>query len=192
MSTLQDTNANRSIFWGSIAGTIYVLMSYAGYEILGIKYMMGFWKSIPYAIVIGIMIYTGIEKRKELGGYINFKTALSHMFVVLIIAEVCYTIYLYALYNWINPMLADQMKAEVIDAMQTFSAKLNLSASKMEDSIAEIEKEDMHMTIPRAALTTAISICISFFVAAAGALIIRKNPPPSLESEMAAQDQSTS
>ncbi|WP_375580289.1 DUF4199 domain-containing protein [Marivirga tractuosa] len=138
MENQEETNTGQhSIKWGVILGLISIIITLVIYLIditLLAKSGVGL---ISLVISIAILIYAGRDYRSKLGGYMSFKEAFLHAFVVLIISGFLGVLFNILLYNVIDPgivpILVEAQMTNTMKAMETFGG----GSSEMMDGMAE-------------------------------------------------------
>jgi len=87
-------------------------------------------------IFIILMVKSGLDARKNNGGYINFKTAFKNMFITGAIGTLICTVFEFLHFNYISPELIDLQKEIQLEAAEKVSELLGGSA-EMEEAIEE-------------------------------------------------------
>ncbi|RTL59214.1 MAG: DUF4199 domain-containing protein [Sphingobacteriales bacterium] len=101
---------------GVIAGLIYVLL-------LTLLYIFGYhsplmfalYKLIIYLIILGIFFWAGYERKKQIGGYGDFKTIFQTILVCIVVTELIYAVYNYVYLNYVEPQFMDKFKQATLD-----------------------------------------------------------------------------
>ena len=127
---------------GVIAGLVYVLS-------LTLLYMFGYhnpllfsvYKLAIYLIVIGIFSWAGFERKKELGGYADFKTIFQTVLICIVITEIIYALYNYIYLNYIEPEFLNKFK----QALMNYLSGKGLTQDQID---TQMEKMDSRMGEP--------------------------------------------
>ncbi len=123
---------SHAIKWGLILGVVSVILTLLIY-ILDIT-LMADWKYLVLSLVvsIGILIYAGIDFRKQNGGFLPFKRAFVYSFITLVIAGLISTIFSILLFTVIDPGAAEVITDASID-----KAEAMLEGFGMDDDVIE-------------------------------------------------------
>ncbi|MEO6190868.1 MAG: DUF4199 domain-containing protein [Saprospiraceae bacterium] len=119
------------LIWG-IASIIYNLSMYLINGKLDSNWFVGM---LIFAAGISVMYFIGIKRREEIGGFISWKEAMTHIWVGALISTVLSTLFTVILYNFIAPELLEQMKEMQIEMIEKLSGTIGQSAAD-----AQIEK----------------------------------------------------
>ncbi|GAB3327107.1 DUF4199 domain-containing protein [Marivirga atlantica] len=98
-----QNNSAHPIKWGVIMGVASVIISLLIYVIdvtLFVKPWVGF---LSLAVGAAIIVYSGFDYRKQLGGFMSYGKAFMHAFVVLLVGGFIGAIFRYLLFNVIDP-----------------------------------------------------------------------------------------
>src|SRR5690554_2946363 len=97
---------------GLITGLFLTAFSFVCYFI-DYKFLAATWLGlVTLAIYCGLIIYFGIEYRKELGGFMSFGTAFQFSFFSLLIMLAITTIGNMLLFMVLDPSLGDKLRSE--------------------------------------------------------------------------------
>ena len=174
----EKETANTGLKWGGYAAAAYVLITYILFLILkDARCLIGPFSMIPYSTMVIFMVIAGIEKRKLLGGVINFRTAVSNTFLVLILTQISFMLFQYVLYNLIAPQLKESLKYYTIQYVSVMLHQLKYSKEQFDEAIEIYQNSSSEMPIGRIFQQTLVSVVFGFFWAAITALIVRKKQP---------------
>lgn len=139
----QPSKFGVGIKFGIIAGAVYILL-------LLIRYM--FFNSNPmvftgtifvsYLVILSFFVLAALARRKELGGYANIKELFSTIFMVILIAEICYAAFNYIYLNFIDPNFYPHYLEVTIQYMKNKGVGeevLNHQIGKLQDQMKEIK-----------------------------------------------------
>lgn len=138
----ENTEANlgqHAIKWGLILGFVTIIINLVIYLIditlMAESFLIGF---IMLAVSIGILIYSGIDFRKQSGGFLSFGKAFQHAFFALIVSGLLLLIFRYLLFNVIDPeateILIRSAMEKSAEMMETFGAQ---TSAEMMDGMEE-------------------------------------------------------
>lgn len=108
--------------------------------------LLATFKFLFLAIVLGlgIVIWGGIDYRKELGGFMPYGKALVYSFAVLAISGVISTLFNLVLYNFVDPDLPQKM----VDAISTNTEEMMRNFGAPQDRIDET-LDQMKIDLPK-------------------------------------------
>jgi hypothetical protein len=111
---------------GAILGAITTILTIIFY-VVSIPFMGSLkFVLLVFVVLIGYVIYAGIDYRNLTGGYITYSKAFIHGFLVLVIAGLIGTLFGLLLYQVIDTELAGKMVDTILtnteDSMRSFGA----------------------------------------------------------------------
>jgi hypothetical protein len=165
-----------NIQYGIIIGLIYVLLTLILY-LIDRSLLASFWKAIPYLLVLGLLVYIGLQRKKELGGYLKFKEAVKTMFIVYFIAEVLFQLFNYSLYNFIDPELSAFMKEQALEKTKEGMENWGASEENTKEVIKNMKNQDYSLTLNKTVLGLAFWSILGFIYTLIVAVLIKKSPP---------------
>ncbi len=177
--TKNSSNVKNGVTFGVIIGLIYCVSLFARYNMVSSgPIMIGLIGLIFYLIIIGVMVFCGIKRRKELGGYITFKDAFQTIFVAILIGELIYFVFNFIYLKYVDPNYYDKF----YNAMEQFMQKNIKDETKLDEQLNNLKEQlDTQKTkggtIKGIALSYLISVAVSGIIGMIVSLIIRKNPP---------------
>jgi len=168
---------NTAIRYGLILAAVGIVTQLAIYAI-NIELMANMsYGIVMLLITIAIVIYFAIQLRKIRGGFATFREMFGDIFTMLIISAVVGTIFNYVLFNFIDPKLSETLKEATIKNSEAMFAKLGMSGEQIDLALAEIEKQDMSMTIGKSLQQLVIAGIMQSIIGAILAAILKKNKP---------------
>lgn len=171
----EEVNASQhSIKWGIILGLISIILTLV-YYLIDITLLVESWVGlVSFALGIAVLIYAGRDFRSKLGGYMSFKEAFLHAFVILVVSNFLSILFNILLYNVIDPdivpiLVEGQMNA-TMKAMEAFGGDTSQLMEGMEEGFRE------NFTVLGQAKAFLWSLLISaVFAAIIGAINKKKN-----------------
>ncbi len=153
---------------GGISALLTILLGFVAPEAY-IKWM----SSLPYIIIIVIMVLATKQQRSINGGTISFGDAFVAAFVAMSIAMAIWQLVIFLQYNFIQPDLNDLAKQVALEAMDTvsgaFSGMLGTDGNEAMDLAMEQAKEDLLSKDQM--ITIGATIANFFFSLVIGAII---------------------
>ncbi|MEP7195099.1 MAG: DUF4199 domain-containing protein [Saprospiraceae bacterium] len=160
------------LVWG-ISSIIYTLIQYLITENVQSGILSGI---LVFLAGIGIMYYIGIKRREEIGGFISWKEAMTHIWVGGIISSVLTTFFMLILYNFIAPDLIEQTKEMQIELIEKFRGSMG-------DTAADAQIEKLESSNPFSFVNSLLilggGILIQFLLACVVALAVKNEDPNS-------------
>ncbi|MDN4166974.1 DUF4199 domain-containing protein [Cytophagales bacterium LB-30] len=167
---------NHAIKWGVILGVISLMITLVVYIIDYSLMAKGSFGFAALALSIGIVVYSGILYRREIGGYMSFKDAFLVTFIVLVLSGLIGTVFNMLLFNVIDPELAVNMKEVMLDNTAATMESFGAPADAIDEAIANMEEQEFY-TPAKIATQFGWSLIVFAIIAAIIGLIIKKNEP---------------
>ena len=177
----QETPTAHSVKWGMIIGLVYCVLLWLRYN-MGTNnlIMLGIWSLIGFIIVLALLLMSGFQLRKKLGGFIEFKTIFKYLFITVLIYEAFYAVFNFIYIKYIDPEFFTKLK----EAMESLLVKANESQDKIDEALAKMDKDAAAATTILGLLKSyLISVAISGTCALIFAAIIKKKNPFQSEQE---------
>lgn len=169
---------SHAIKWGIILGVVSVILALLVY-IMDIT-LMADWKYLVLSLVIsiGILIYAGLELRKQNGGTLPFKSAFIYSFLTLIIAGVISTIFSILLFTVIDPGVAEVITDASIDKAEAMMESFGMDDDAIEEALVQAREDTADkFTVGGMMLQFVYSIIgYAIFSLIIGAIIKRNRP----------------
>ncbi len=90
--------------FGIVTGFIYMILLFIRYKFFGTSPISFFWISLTgYAIVFMMFLFTGIARKKQLGGYGEIKEIFQSIFIAILITELFYVVFNFVYLKWVDP-----------------------------------------------------------------------------------------
>ncbi len=158
------------LIWG-IGSIIYSLCQYliTGNQETGI--ILGLLVLIAGFAVLYLI---GIKRRNQLGGYIRWKEAMTHMWVGGIINSILYTMFIFILNTYIDPELKQKTIETQIEYIEKFRGSMG-------DAVADQQIEKLENSDPFSPLNMIMifagGLLIQFVFSSLVALIVKRDNP---------------
>jgi hypothetical protein len=121
--------------WGAILGGI-------GCAITGLLYavdlsLLADWKIAIFLLVffLGMVIYAGINYRKEAGGYLSYGKAFQHGYITLLVSAFISIIFQILLYHVIDPSIPEQLTDATIEKTEQMLTGFGMSGDALEKAL---------------------------------------------------------
>lgn len=123
------SNYATGIKFGIAAGIVYILMLVLRYMFFGVNPLtLGVMAFLAYIILIVFFIVSARYRKKELGGYADVKQLFQTIFIVILIAEICYSVFNYIYLKYIDPTYLDRF----VQNTQEWMEKMKLPEEQMD------------------------------------------------------------
>ncbi|WP_250631937.1 DUF4199 domain-containing protein [Rhodoflexus caldus] len=168
---------NTAIRYGLILAAIGIVSQLAIYMV-NVELMASMSSGLIMLVIsIVLIIYFARLLRQSRGGFATFREMFGDIFTMLMISALVGAIFNYILFNFIDPELATTIKNLTIKNSEAMFVKLGMSAEQIDLALAEIEKQDMSMTIGKSVQQLAVSGIVYAIISAILAAILKKNKP---------------
>jgi len=177
----EQTLFSHSLRWALISGGVSIALTVLLYVVdytLMVQLKVLF---IMLAIYLGIVIYSGIDYRKSIGGFIPFGKAFQHGFIILALSGLISTFFSIILYTVIDPDLPQNLIDASIENTRAMMEQFGTPEDAMDEALdkAKVDIADRFTLVGM--LKSYITIAIaSAIMALITALIVRKNEPVEL------------
>lgn len=169
--------SNPGLKWGLISGLASVLLSVCIW-VLAPSMMFSLWMILIFVVLFILFgVLAGLERKKALGGFMNFKQGLQVVFLTFVIGAFIAAIYTYVLYNFLDPSLPDQMKHYSLETTEKWMRKFNAPQEQIDEQLDKVAAQDFNMGLGKSMLNYLQQLIFHFIIAAIIALIIRKKRP---------------
>ncbi|MCW3088191.1 MAG: hypothetical protein JWQ78_1577 [Sediminibacterium sp.] len=165
---------NEGIKWGSICGLIAVLLMYGSWAV-GLNAFVGFqfWTNfIPYMILI--LIFAGLNIRKQNGGILPYAQALKFTFLSYVVVACITAIATYVLYNVIDKELTQKSMQVALEKTRAMMEKFGASEDDIAKAMKSTEEGSKDTGIGKILLGTGLFLIWDFVKSLLIALVIRK------------------
>jgi hypothetical protein len=166
--------SNPGIKWGLIAGAAAVFVNMSAWD-TSREMFFSFLLGLIIAIVfIFFSVLAGLEKKRRLGGQIEFKQALNPVFLTFVIGGLFAVGTTYAYTNFVDPTFQEQAKHYAIVLTERMAHSFGMPEEQIDEQIEGIKQLDYSMG-PGKAVLTYLSLLIRYFVLAAIVAVCIRN-----------------
>lgn len=170
------------IKYGILIAVINIIFGLLLY-IIDVALMVSIWTGIlVLALNLGLVVYAGIQWRKENGGYLTFKSAFMATFLVLVVSGLIGVAFRILLFNVIDPALPEMLTDHSIEQAQAIMERFGTPEDQMDEAL-EKARTDAAAGFTAGGMLKGYLWSLLFFAVAAliiGAIIKKKKP----ESEL--------
>ena len=98
--------------FGLITGLLYIVLLFLRYNFFaGSPVSFGLFAVVSYLVILMMYLFTGIFRKKELGGYGDLKEIFQSIFIAILITEVVYIIFNLIYIKFVDPAFWENFKA---------------------------------------------------------------------------------
>jgi len=110
---------NLGIRFGLLIGVIYVILLYVRYHFAASNpILIGVFAILSYLVILLLFLFTGIARKKELGGYGEMKEIFQSIFIAILITELFYILFNLVYFKFIDPAFWENFKATSLSIME--------------------------------------------------------------------------
>jgi hypothetical protein len=178
----QSTLQQHAIRWGVIIAIINIVI-YTVFYAIDVSMLVSSWIGITqFAILVGLIIYAGIDFRKLSGGFLAFKQAFVHAFVIMIISGLIGLVYRYILFGLIDPGAVDAMVEATINNTVAIMERFGVAGSDEMDKAMEAAEMGIREGFTLGGMLKGFLWSILFYAIGAAIVgaIVKKNEPETL------------
>src|SRR5690348_14639150 len=92
-TSTKTSNVKNGLTFGLIIGLIYCIDLFIRYNMPVSVITIFVVTFLFYLVVLGMLAFCGIKRRRELGRFIDLKNAFQTIFVAILVAELMYAIF---------------------------------------------------------------------------------------------------
>jgi len=136
----QPSLFNHSLKWGVITGLTGIIITLLLY-IIDLNLLIKWWLSlIVLLILLFLVVYGGMDYRKQLGGFISFGKAWQSAFLIFVIAGILSIIFRYLLFNVIDTDAKDFLVKASIDQGVAMMERFGADQSAIDQAMPRIQE----------------------------------------------------
>jgi len=110
---------NLGIRFGLLIGVIYVILLYVRYHFAASNpILIGVFAILSYLVILLLFLFTGIARKKELGGSGEMKEIFQSIFIAILITELFYILFNLVYFKFIDPAFWENFKATSLSIME--------------------------------------------------------------------------
>ena len=105
--------------FGLLAGLLYIILLFIRYKFFNTNPIgFGLFALVSYFIILLMYLFTGIARKKELGGYGDLKEIFQSIFIAILIAELVYIVFNFIYLKFVDPAFWLNLKAASLSFYQ--------------------------------------------------------------------------
>ena len=175
-TTSRSSSLSNGLTYGVIAGLIYCISLYIRYNFIYNPIALAIESLLFFFVVIAVLVFCGLARKKQLGGFIDLRQAFQTIFIAVLVAELIYTIFNFIYLTYVDPEYFTRFRA----AMETFFEKSGMSEEQRDTQLDLMDKriaKQRDMGAAGFALSFLIGVAITGVCGFVVSLIIRKKKP---------------
>jgi hydrogenase-4 membrane subunit HyfE len=164
--------------FGLITGLLYALLLFLRYRFFSSDPVhFGLSALVTYLVILTMYLFTGIARKKELGGYGEPREIFQSIFIVILITEMVYIIFNLIYLKFIDPSFWENLKATSLSYYQS----LHMTADQLEQRMKSFKDVNQQSTPMGLLKGYGFSVIIDSLFGLIIASILRKKKPASLD-----------
>jgi len=164
--------------WGLIVGGISIALTCVLYVV---DYgMLANWKTgiFMFALLIGLAIYSGINYRNEIGGFIPYGKAFQHGFTLMAVSAVVSTAFMLLLYTVIDPELPAKLTDVAMENAEAMMRNFGMPEDQMDKAMEDARKRtENQFAVSGLAMNLGIGFIIYAVLSLITSIFVKRNPP---------------
>jgi len=105
--------------FGIITGCIYAILLFFRYRFFASNPVsFGLFAVVTYIIILMMYLFTGITRKKELGGFGSYKEIFTSIFIAILITEAVYIIFNLVYLRFVNPSFWENFRTTTLSYLQ--------------------------------------------------------------------------
>lgn len=162
------------IRWGIIATFISILAFVIPY-IIGSTIIYNMWYGFFFFFLWLILIFlTARDLRAQQDGAATLSELFQSTFVSFALMTLVMGLFNYVFYNYIDPSYANTLKQHIIESTQSMLENFGAPPETIEQSISQLEAQDLSMSLKNIALTSVKSLIFGLFICLIVSAIMQK------------------
>jgi hypothetical protein len=166
---------NIGLNFGLIAGLIITVVSLLQY-LGGLDTYLSPVGYVTYLVVITMAVLAALRVRRSNEGFLEFGEALKVTFTVFALALLVQTVFIFILFNYIDPDFKNAVSQEVLNKSEQMMKKFGASDEQIQKAL-DSERHSDQFSAARVFLGYAITCIVSFIFCLLISLIVKKSKP---------------
>ena len=174
-----------SLKYGFILAAVSIVVSLTLHFINPVLVYTSFAAQIGiFILFIALLVVSGINIRKEIGGYWSFGEAFKAFLIISLILAITATLYNVILMKFIDPDLPAKAAAAIEDAQRAMMAKFGLGNEEIDEALAKAGnmQEKLEPTFKNILTSFGVSIAMYGVLSLILSAILKKKEPVSFNT----------
>ncbi|MFC4212493.1 DUF4199 domain-containing protein [Pedobacter lithocola] len=169
-----------SLKYGFILGAVLIVISLTLYFIDPFMLYTNF--AMPFIILIvfiALLVFSGINIRKEIGGYWTFGEAFKSFLIIALILSITSVLYNVVLMKFIDPDLPAKAAAAIEDSQRAMMEKFGMASEQIDEAMTKAGnmEEKLAPTLKNSFTSFGVSIAMYAVLGLILAAILKKKEP---------------
>ncbi len=136
---LPNSKYKLGVQYGLITGVVYIILLFIRYRFTALNpNYIGVIAIISYVVILLMFLFTGIMRKKQLGGTGEMKDIFQSIFIAILITELCFVLFNWIYFKFVDPSFWEKLKAASVIMMK----KLNMSQVQIEEQLKGFRDAD--------------------------------------------------
>jgi hypothetical protein len=110
---------NIGVRFGLLTGVIYVILLFVRYHFAASNpILIGVFAILSYLVILTLFLFTGIARKRELGGSGEMKEIFQSIFVAILITELFYILFNMIYFKFVDPAFWDNFRVTSLSIME--------------------------------------------------------------------------
>jgi hypothetical protein len=160
--------------YGIITGSLYFILLFCRYKIFASnpRYFV-LSAVISYFVILIMYLFTGIARKKELGGFAHLKDIFTSVFIVILLTELVYIIFNIVYFNIVDPSFWKNFQASTLLQLQ----KIQTPQEQIDQQMKNFKEMEIQTSPANLIKGYGISVVIDCVFGLIFAIILRKPNP---------------
>lgn len=173
---MADLVKKNGVNFGIIIGVISIVATTLMY-VIDVKMFANFWVGLILFFISLIVGIIAVAKTKQgMGGYISFKHAFSVYFIAMAIGAALGTIFMYILFNFIDPGAKEVVINAAIEKTVTMMQNFNVKTEDIRQTVDKMKEND-NFTILNQLKSYVFGLIFYIIIGLIVAAAFKKNKP---------------
>src|SRR5450432_4357352 len=160
--------------FGLLTGLLYVVLLFFRYNFFASNPLsFGLCAITSYLIILMMYLFTGIARKKELGGYADFREIFTSIFIAILITELVYIGFNLVYFKFVDPSFWQNFKTNTLIFLQT----KHLTDEQVDQQMKSFKDMDKQTTPANLIKGYGYSVIIDCVFGLIFAIILRKAKP---------------
>jgi len=160
--------------YGIITGSLYFILLFCRYKFFASNPRYFVLSAVAgYFIILMMYLFTGIARKKELGGYASMKDIFTSVFIVILITELVYIIFNLVYFKILDPSFWNNFQASTLLQLQ----KLQTPGEQIDQQMKNFKEMEIQTSPANLIKGYGISVVIDCVFGLIFAIILRKQNP---------------
>lgn len=108
------------IRYGLFAGFLYVILLFLRYKYFAASPVsFGLFAVVSFIVILIVYLFTGVARKKQLGGYGEMKEIFQSIFIAILITEIVYILFNFIYLKYVDPAFWVNFKATNLSFLQS-------------------------------------------------------------------------